>query len=274
MLGKLFKFEWKDTYLVGTVFSIVVLILSLIGALVFQTDIWEVDFGSRAAESLVATTLMFYFVSYGFGIGAMILVMRYYFFWRYYKNLFTDQGYLMNTLPVTANQLLRAKLFVALIWQYITWLVVGLAVFILAFGFVSGIEAVSLGEIVEAFREVFREIYSDITVEEIPFLVSMMLILLISPLSELMLMYAAVGIGQLSKKHKFLISVLILIGLYMARSFLMQIAMIPLNFLFMGVDSMWAYNVGGVISLFVVIGIIIGLWFLNKYFLEKKLNLE
>ena len=274
MLGKLIKFEWKDTYLIGTISGIVVLILALIGAIVFQTDLWNMDFRSSTAESLVATTIIFYFTAYIMGIGAMVLVMRYYFFWRYYKNLFTDQGYLMNTLPVTGSQLLNAKLLVALVWQYITWIVVSLAIFILAFGFMNGIEAVSLGELMEALREGIHEIYRDIPGELTIYFVSIMLIILISPLSEIMLMYTAVGIGQLNKKHKFLISVLILIGLYMARSFLLQIAMVPMNFMVVGTADVWAFNVGSLITLFVLIGMIIGLWFLNKYFIEKRLNLE
>ena len=273
MLGKLFKSEWKDTYLVGTISSIVVLILALIGAVIFQTDLWKMDFESETAAAIMETTISFYFITYMLSIMALAIVMRYYFFYRYYKNLFTDHGYLMNTLPVTGSQLIKAKLLVALIWQYITWIVVYFAIFILIFSVLSGIGDLSFAEFINEFKEIPVELYREIG-EGVPFLFSMMAIILLSPLTEILIMYAAVGIGQLCKKHKFLISVLILVGLYVLRAFLMNLAMIPLNFILIGVDSVWGFNVGGIIALLAVIAVIIGLWYANRFFLEKKLNLE
>ena len=40
MLSKLIKHEWKDTYMVGTVCSIVVVVLTIIGMLLFSLDVW------------------------------------------------------------------------------------------------------------------------------------------------------------------------------------------------------------------------------------------
>ena len=274
MLGKLIKFEWKDTYLVGTISSIVVLVLAAIGAIVFHTNIWEIKFQSAAAESLMATMVGFYFFMYIFSIIAIIFVMRYYFFWRYYKNLFTDHGYLMNTLPVTGTQLINAKLLIALIWQYITWIVVYIAIMALFFGFLSGLGDFTFSQFWDALSEIPNDLAREMR-DAAPFMISMMCIVLISPIMEILIMYAAVGIGQGCKKHKFLISVLILIGLYMLRSFVLQIFMIPFNYALMdNIDSLWAVNIAGILLLLVVVGIIVGLWFLNKYFIESKLNLE
>lgn len=51
---------------------------------------------------------------------------------RFYKNFFTDEGYLTFTLPVNIGSLLNAKLLSALIVEISTLLVLGLDVFLMA----------------------------------------------------------------------------------------------------------------------------------------------
>ena len=47
---------------------------------------------------------------------------------RYYKNVYTDEGYLTNTLPVTARQIVISKLSVGILWSIITGAVVCISV--------------------------------------------------------------------------------------------------------------------------------------------------
>ncbi len=50
---------------------------------------------------------------------------------RFYKNLMTEEGYLMFTLPVKVHQLINSKLLVAVIWSIASGLVCVASIFIL-----------------------------------------------------------------------------------------------------------------------------------------------
>ena len=50
---------------------------------------------------------------------------------RFYKNLYTDEGYLMHTLPVTPRQLLVSKLTVGSLWSFLVTILTLWAVFLI-----------------------------------------------------------------------------------------------------------------------------------------------
>lgn len=276
MLKKLIKHEWKDTWSVGTTCSVIVLVLTIIGLFVLNEDIWRESANrSDMAEDFTVITMMLYLMMFVWGLVAAAFVVRYYFFWRYYKNLFTDQGYLMNTLPVKSTDLINAKLIVAVIWQYIISIIIGLGIFVLVMGVVGGIAPYSWSEFWQELQELFREIDWSEFGEFVPFLICMFLCMLLAPIGSVLLMYTAVGIGQMVKKYKFLVSVFILIGLLIARQAITSYASLPFSLAMNEWDiTTTMVNIGSFISVLVLTGAIIGLYFLNKYFLEKRLNLE
>lgn len=272
MLKKLIKYEWKDTRTVGLTCNIVVLVLAVIGVLLFSLDIWsESATRSETAESFTAITLMLYFMMLVWGIIAACMVVKYYYFYRYYKNLFTDQGYLMNTLPVKSTELLNSKLIVASLWQYITIIVVAVSIFALAISMVGGIGDIPLKEIFKELREL--DIEWDGFFESLPMVVSYIIYMLIAPIGSMLLTYTAVCLGQTTKKHKFLVSVLILIGFGLLMQAIISYATLPFS-LMMDTPSVTTTNIVSVVVLIIYIAVVIGLYFINKYFLEKKLNLE
>lgn len=281
MLSKLIKYEWKDTWAVGTICSIVVLGLTLIGILVTKMDILKGR--SRMDEVMggfTATIIMLWFMMFIWGIIAMIFIVKYYFFYRYYKNLFTDHGYLMNTLPVKSTELINAKLIVAIIWQYITSLVVSLCIFLLVISMAVNVGEVSFSDMWDSFSLFFREIWKemwlmdDSFLEVMPFFICVSMAAILWPIAEMLLMYAAVGIGQLSKKWKFLVAVLILIGFNVIKTIVGNFIYMPIMLVADRWPSNVTLNIFAAIWLFIVIGMVVGFYFANKYFLERKLNLE
>lgn len=277
MLKNLIKHEWKDTWLIGTICSITVLVFAVIGLFVFNEDIWQESAARyEMMYNFPMLTVSLYFFIFFIGLTAAALIVKYYFFWRYYKNLFTDQGYLMNTLPVKSTDLINAKLIVAVIWQYIISIVIGIGIFILIMCLSSSIlpfnyEVEFWQELLELFRET---VWSEIE-KYVPFLVGISLCGLLAPVANMLLMYTAVGIGQLSKKNKFLFSVLILIGFAFLRQPIILFISVPFSLVMdsLGVDTLATDAISFVTAFFLACAII-GLYLLNKYFLEKKLNLE
>ena len=63
---------------------------------------------------VMASYLGFLFITSAGAIGTEIMI-----YWRFYKHLYTDEGYLTFTLPVSRKQILRSKTVNALIWECI-----------------------------------------------------------------------------------------------------------------------------------------------------------
>lgn len=272
MLKKLIKYEWKDTRTVGIICNGIVLALAVIGVLLFSLDIWnESSLRSEVMAELTGVTIVLYFVMIVWGIVAACLVVKYYFFYRYYKNLFTDQGYLMNTLPVKSTELLNAKLIVASLWQYITIIVIAVSIFALGISMIGGIGDLSVKEILRDLWEI--DINWDDVFQTLPTSISYIIYILIAPIGGMLWTYTAVCLGQTTKKHKFLVSVLILIGFNLLLQVVVSYMTLPFS-LMMEEPSVTTVNIVSVVLLVVYIAVIIGLYFINKYFLEKKLNLE
>ena len=274
MLKTLLKYEWKDTWGLCTACNGIALILSVIGALMIS--LWHYSDDKTFTDTqttMLGVAFSFYIIIYIVSVFAIVLVMKYYFFVRYYKNLFTDQGYLMHTLPVKSTDLINSKLIIAVLWQFITGIVVGICMAIIVFSFADIFGELSIMDFKEAFHDIEMEF--DEIVKGIPLIASGIISGLVTPIFEILLMYMAVGIGQQSKKNRLFLSVMVLIGLYMGKRFLSSCLSVPLQMLVINEDvSLTAVNVGSVLAALAIVGMTVGLYFLNKYFLEKKLNLE
>jgi hypothetical protein len=56
-------------------------------------------------------------------LGLAAVLMSYVMiFFRYHKSLYSSEGYLTNTLPVQAHQLLLSKILVAFVWLLLSYL--------------------------------------------------------------------------------------------------------------------------------------------------------
>ena len=274
MLKTLLKYEWKDTWGLCTACNGIALILSVIGALMIS--LWHYSDDKTFTDTqttMLGVAFSFYIIIYIVSVFAIVLVMKYYFFLRYYKNLFTDQGYLMHTLPVKSTDLINSKLIIAVLWQFITGIVVGICIVIIVFSFADIFGELSIMDFKEAFHDIETEF--DEIVKGVPLIASGIISGLVTPIFEILLMYMAVGIGQQSKKNRLFLSVMVLIGLYMGKRFISSCLSVPLQMLVINEDiSLTTVNVGAVLVALAIIAMTVGLYFLNKYFLEKKLNLE
>ena len=184
----------------------------------------------------------------------------------------------MNTLPVKSSDLIKSKLIVATIWQYISAFVVGISIVLLISAMIFGISDYNMAEFTEAFAEFWLEFQRDVlgseeAIKAIPVMISYLLIIIVSPIFDLLMMYTAVGIGQLSKKYKFLIAVLVLIGFNLAIQTISSFATLPMTLLMDYDNILMFYNTTFVIVAVVMIAGCFGLYYLSKHFLEKKLNL-
>lgn len=93
MLGKLIKHEFKAVTNVMLLINGCTLLLSLIGCLTFVSPLWELE--NDYIPMMAAFSVIVYYIA----IIAISFASAIYLMLRFYKNLYTDEGYLMHTLP-------------------------------------------------------------------------------------------------------------------------------------------------------------------------------
>ena len=97
MLGKLLKHEWKSVWKIPTILLCVLMGLAVLAGLGFASPIW--DSGLEGLGVLaVLSWMVFYFAIMGVSMGIMLYLAV-----RFYRSMFTDEGYLTHTLPVTTR---------------------------------------------------------------------------------------------------------------------------------------------------------------------------
>lgn len=272
MLKKLFVHEWKDTWRLVGILNVAVLIMTFIAVIAVKTDGFDKLMGNAYTFIIGVLYMMVYIGS----IVALSFVCSFYFFARFYTQFYTDQGYLMHTLPVSPHALIWSKAFVTMIWQVIS----GLVGF---FSIISLICAASGENLFEDFNFNFDALR---TVDGALFFVIVNILLFIlmmvgGMLLSVFLGYAAVSIGQSFKKQKVLGSILIYMVLYFMVQTVSSFVVNPfvLGFNFGGVN----YSEQTIMAIFtgimgvgavVIIGAAVAFYFITYTAMKNRLNLE
>ena len=203
MVKKLFKHEILAYARVMSLVYIILLTIAVVGRVIqfFQSDSVVYTIISGIAN-ITYTVCLFSALSFGFVFGII----------RFYKNLFTAEGYLSFTLPVTSAQHIVTKSVTALGFSVITVLVILLSGCVITAGDF-------LVEIMKALGYIFQKLH-ELASFHIPlFVLEFVLLMLVSSFSNLLLYYMFITIGQLFKKNRILASV----GTYFAYYLLTQV---------------------------------------------------
>lgn len=280
MLGKLLKHEWKAVWKVPTMLIGILMIIAVIAGLTFALPIWDSEWIGLPLSG-VMLILLFYVAMIAVGIGITI-----YFAVRYYKNMFTDEGYLTHTLPVTPRQLLANKIITMSVWNLIGGLavIVSLVVFgsvtIMSLAAKEGSFAVDVLDAITQLKAIWDTSFFNGFKS---FCISTVCMVLVSSVNGTMTVIGSITLGQMVRKHRVLGS----IGAYFAINAVMQgismIVMIPIMikmvtneaFLYNFEKSPFAfYTTTYAIMTVVFLIVSVGLYFLSEYLLRKQLELE
>ena len=267
MLGKLIKYDFKYGCRIFAILHIMFLGACLLGRLLYLD---KIDF-QAPANVLVSTlsifisvfTLLFSAVS--FGVAALLAV-------RFYKNLFTDEGYLTWTLPATHVQQLWAKIISGSAWYMLNITIAAAGILILLTG----------PNVKEAYAMVAPEVTDMLGMPLSTAAVYLLVFSLFSTTSSVIMIYASIALGQLFPGHKVLCSIITYFILYAIIQIILVFVMLALN-LFPG-GEMYAPNssraVGDYLfSTFKLSGIVfffstILLYLATHYITGRKLNLN
>lgn len=232
MLGKLIKHEWIATRRILLPVNLTIILITLVGCIFLGTDIL------RSKNSLPLVVLLI--TLYALSMIVLSLTSSIYLLVRFYRNLFSAEGYLMFTLPVKPVQLLNSKLIVACLWSFFSTLLTLASFFALGFssGYYSAMHSDSneksafLSDFIAAVTNgardsaSFQEVFGYTPAE---LLLLCFILLFISAFFSLTLGYLSIALGQLIEKYKLACSIVFYIALYIGTQIISSIVLVVIN---------------------------------------------
>ena len=231
MLGKLMKYEWKNIWKAGTLMLLGMLVVTVIGCVVLRmpggvvtglldnndinaTQSWFV------LSSFVATLILYVIMLLASTWGMLIFLGI-----RFYRSMYTDEGYLSHTLPVTANQLFLSKILVSGVWYLFISIGIGISVVALVVSLMTGL--LNIGELssvltqyngniweflADAFYELGRTYEEEMGINLLHYGITLLLTYVAGPFITMVTLFGALTIGQLSSKHKGFMGIMVYAG--------------------------------------------------------------
>ena len=297
MLGKLMKYEWKNIWKAGTLMLLGMLVVTVIGCVVLRmpggvvtglldnndinaTQSWFV------LSSFVATLILYVIMLLASTWGMLIFLGI-----RFYRSMYTDEGSLSHTLPVTANQLFLSKVLVSGVWYLFITIGIGISVVALIVSLMTGL--LNIGELssvltqyngniwefmADAFYELGRTYEEEMGINLSHYVITLLLTYVAGPFITMVTLFGALTIGQLSSKHKGFMGILVYAGVTILSSIIGST--VQSAFMFgtnvmsssggFSVTTNMAYDINVITSLLIA-AIMYGV---SYYIMNRKLNLD
>lgn len=271
------------------------LVVTVIGCIVLRMpgvaelfDTGDLSFAQTwiVISSFVATLILYVIMLLASTWGMMIFLGI-----RFYRSMYTDEGYLSHTLPVTPNQLFFSKVLVGGLWYLfiaigimvsVITLILTLTVGLVQISDLSGAALQYNGNVWLFLKDAFTslaEVYqSEAGLNVLHYLITLFVTFLVGPFLTIITLFGALTIGQLSSKHKGLMGILTYAGLTVVSSMIGSV--VQTIFIFgstmmssvggFSLTTNSAYDINVLVSLFVA-AIMYGV---SYYILNNKLNLD
>lgn len=262
MLGKLIKYEFKATSKILAILHIALFITTIMGIIAISIS------KKNNLEYISNLTMVLYvLILIAVAVAALIYMVV-----RFYRNIFTDEGYLMNTLPVKSYELILSKLIVSFVWTLINAVCTIFSISLLA------LSNTSVSTLSSGWNEVTVEVLNELGITLGNLLLFCCIGGLISILYMFLMFYASISIGQTMQNHKVLFSLGSYVILYIVSQIVTTIGLIPFGFISL-MQSETENLSTSLLSIFIPsyllsIVLMIGYFIITNYIIRKKLNLE
>lgn len=264
MLGKLIKHEFIAVSRIMIPLHLFLIVVTVIGKATLSFDL--IQHLPELVNFLMLLTYIVTLIAIPFATCIYMVI-------RFYRNMFTDEGYLMWTLPVKPWEHLFSKGLVFSIWSVIDLILVLGSMLILIF---SGqiLERLSDPAVWSEFNGVLE---TNLGFDFISFILLILGVCIVSTFSGVYLYYCSICIGQLFSKHRILGALLAYVGLYMILQTITTAIMMAYGFTIFSnqmVDFSSIY-VNILISsalISVVCGVIC--YLVSLYIMKRKINIQ
>jgi len=216
-----------------------------------------------------SVTFAFFVVNLLFSIMTVIAIIT-----RFYKNLYSSEGYFTFTQPVTETQHLFVKLTTAVMFEGVAILSSILSIMVATAG--------ELGiEIIKALWYLLRIFIGEFKIDGVLYIFEFIIFAFVSAVLGILIFYSCISLGHLAKKAKLFAA----FGYYMIYCAAMEAlgTIFFMTCVFLPMDEIVEFiveNIESMIHIYFMVSIIVsaaastGLFFLNRYIMHKKLNLE
>lgn len=274
MLGKLIKYEFKATgrfmVLMYGLFIALSAIISLGVGNNLDRAFSEISdnfgFGSLIITLFVSLIVILFVIMNVVVISGMF----FYSIKRFKDNLLGDEGYLMHTLPVKARDHIFSKCIVSVIWTFASFLVVALGYFILLLG-------ISETDIIKITAQILSQIDLgfNYTAQLLLIFLEIFICFTVILINVYMHIYTSMAMGFSQNEHRVAKSIGAYILISIAANVFESIIAIPMNQYYSYQTSDLA-NFHFTILSGIAINIVtaVAYYFITKYYMEKKLNLQ
>lgn len=262
MLGKLIKHEFKATSKTLGILHIALFFTTIMGIIAIHLN------KNDKYEFVSNLTLVLYIlIMIAVAVAVMIYLVV-----RFYRNLFTDEGYLMNTLPIKPSALIFSKLFVSFVWTIINFICTLFSILILV------LSQTSLSSILTAWNALSTDAWKELGISIHVLLFIGIIGGLVSIIYMFLMFYTSIAIGQTMRNHKVLFSLGAYVVLYIISQVISAVGLVPFGFFaLIQADN---FNIGTTFtpimlsSYAISIALIVIYFIITNYIVSKKLNLE
>jgi len=260
MLIKLMKHELKATARLLVPLYLILLCTTLINRIVLRLDIYD------GILNIIPGFLIFAYILL---IVTILIVTVFLMIIRFYKNLLTDEGYLMFTLPAKTHQLINSKLLITVFWTIVS------IVAILSSLYIVFATPERMNMVMAVIKEALAEIKS---IDENWFflLTEVTIMCLVGLIANILLIYVSIAVGQLMNKQKLIGSFLAYVAISTAVQFIMVIVLVIIGI--SNFDN--SATISTLPTIFLPVCIVItmigsvGFYAATNYIFKRKLNLE
>ncbi len=271
MVKKLFKHEFIYYFRTFALFLPIVLVIGVM-ARVFR---FFEDFDSALVDiAIFSSALMLFVACYALVMLSVVVAVV-----RFYKNMYSAEGYLTFTLPVNNAQHIFVKLLTAICCQAICVLTVVIAALI-------ALSGEPLSDLAQLLSIGFAEFYEELGIANfIAFTFDIIVIILLSVVGNMLLYYACITVGQTAKKNRILMAVGAYFIYYVATQVIatilvMVITVFGMTGMFDGIVN-WldnhitvAMHLALGTSIVIYAAMAVAFWYVTQWIMTKKLNLE
>ncbi len=280
MVKKLIKHEFVYYFRTFSIFIPIMLAVAVMNRIILSFDLK----GSAGLMVTLSSNFMFFMAAAALFIMSIVISIV-----RFYQNMYSPEGYLTLTLPLSSSQHIFAKLLVSSLLRIACSFIIILSVFI-AFAGDPGFDT-AIGEIWDELKEYPFNYESFINrpyrvIVNILWVVVPTLLMIVYTAMSQLLLYTCITIGQLAKRNRILLAIGVYYGWYTLSQTLTTIWLMFELFTTgdFGFFSLFntLLNKMSVDALLVMFGIMIILysalaalfWFITQRIMTRKLNLE
>ena len=196
MLSKLIKYDMKSLNRFLPVLHLFIL-LSSIMIRVFITGRIKPQTSSEQTDFLIILCYVLYFTMItALSTGTYLIAGI-----RFYKNMFSDEGYLTKTLPITNGMHLLSKTIAGSIWAMVNMCFVYLCSYVVIWTpYIKSVVDENKDDILQEFGFVGK--YAGLSLSTV--LLILLLFSCFGAISSIIMIYASVALGQLFSSHRVL----------------------------------------------------------------------